>query len=65
MSNSCPNSLDIPSRKLVTYPPGFYLLVQFGRPSANDRLNYGLNESLGTHAVAPKNERQTTTLDQR
>jgi hypothetical protein len=63
--NSCPNSLDTPSHKLVTYPLGFGLLAQFGRLSTDDRLNYGSNESLGAHTVAPKNERQTSTIDRR
>jgi hypothetical protein len=61
-TNFCPNSLDIPSHKPVTYPPGFGLLTQFGHPFMDDRLDYGLNESLGTRAVAPKSERQTMTL---
>jgi hypothetical protein len=56
MANSCPNSLDIPSHKLVTYPPGFGLLTQFGHQSMDDRPNCGSNESLETHAVAPKSE---------
>jgi hypothetical protein len=63
--NSCPNSLDTPSHKLVTYPIGFGLLAQFGRPSMDDRLNNGSNESLGAHAVTPKNERQILTIDRR
>jgi hypothetical protein len=58
MTNSYPNSLDIPSHKLVTYPPGFGLLVQFGCLSADGRLNCGSNESLGTRAIALKSERQ-------
>jgi hypothetical protein len=65
MENSCPNSLDTPSHKLITYPPGFGLLAQFGHPSMDDRSNYGSNESLVTHEVAPKRKRQTVTLDQR
>jgi hypothetical protein len=40
-------------------------LAQFGHPSMDDRTNYGSNESLGTHAVAPKSERQTVTLDRK
>jgi hypothetical protein len=57
MSNSCPNFLDIPSHKLVTYLPGFGLLAQFGHPSTDDRLNCGSNESLGMGVVAPKIKR--------
>jgi hypothetical protein len=64
-ANYCPNSLDIPSHKPVTYPRGFGSLAQFGYPSMDDRSNYGSNESRGTRAVAPKSDRQTTTLDQR
>jgi hypothetical protein len=63
--SSYPNSLGVPLRKLVTYPPGSGLLILFGRPSADDRLNYKSNESPGMHAAAPKSERQTATLDQR
>jgi hypothetical protein len=65
MAISYPNCLGIPSHKLVTYPPGFSLLTQFGLPSVDDRLNCGLNESLGTHVVAPKSEQQIVTLDHR
>jgi hypothetical protein len=54
MTNSCPNSLDIPSHNPLTYPPGFGSLARFGRPSVDDRPNYGSNESRGTHAVVPK-----------
>jgi hypothetical protein len=39
-TNSCPNSLDIPSHKTVTYSLGFGLVAQFDHPFADDRLNY-------------------------
>jgi hypothetical protein len=64
-ANSCPNSLDIPSRNPVTYPQGFGSLAQFGHPTVDGRLNYGSNESQGTREVAPKSEQQTVTLNQR
>jgi hypothetical protein len=64
-ANSCPNSLDNPSHKPVTYPLGFGLLAQFGRPSTDDRPNYGSNQSQEMHAVALKSERQTVTPDRR
>jgi hypothetical protein len=63
--SSYPNSLGVPLRKLITYPPGSGLLVQFGSPFVDDRPNYESNESPGMCAVAPKSERQTVTLGQR
>jgi hypothetical protein len=60
-ANSYPNSLDITLHKLIAYPPGFGLLARFGHLSVDDRPNYGSNESLGMHAVAPKSEQQTMT----
>jgi hypothetical protein len=56
MGNSCPNSQDIPSHKPITCSLGFGLLAQFGRPSVDDRPNYGPNESQEKHAFAPKSE---------
>jgi hypothetical protein len=56
MTNSCPNSQDIPSHKPITYPPGFSLLTLFGHPSVDDRPNYGSNESQEMCTVAPKSE---------
>jgi hypothetical protein len=64
-ANSYPNSLDIPLHKLIAYPPGFGLLTRFGRPSVDDKSNYGSNESPGMRVVAPKSERQTMALDQK
>jgi hypothetical protein len=61
MANSCPSFEDIPSHKPVAYPLGFGLLTPFGRPSVDDRLNCGSNESQEMRAVFPKSERQTAT----
>jgi hypothetical protein len=47
------------------YAQGFGLPAQFGRLSADDRLNCGLNEFRRMRVVAPKSERQTATLDQK
>jgi hypothetical protein len=41
MADSCPNYLDVPSHKPLAYLLEFGLLTQFGRPSVDDRLNYG------------------------
>jgi hypothetical protein len=51
-----PNSLDVPLRKLITYPAGSDLLIQFGYPSVDDRLNCESNETPGTCAVTPKSK---------
>jgi hypothetical protein len=47
------------------YAQGFGLPAQFGRLSADDRLNCRLNEFRRMRVVAPKSERQTATLDQK
>jgi hypothetical protein len=65
MANSFPNYQDVPSHKLLAYFPEFDLLSQFGHPSVDDRLNYGLSESQGKHAVVHRSEQQTMTLDRR
>jgi hypothetical protein len=65
MEDSCPNYQDIPLRKLWAYLLEFDLLPQFSRPSTDDRLNCESSESLGMHAVAPKSEWQTATLNQK
>jgi hypothetical protein len=65
MVDSCPNSLGVPSHKPLAYLQEFGLLAQFGRPSMDDRLNYGSNDFRGTCAIAPKSEQQSVTLDQR
>jgi hypothetical protein len=65
MTNSCANYQDIPSRKIWAYILEFGLLTLFGHPSTSDRPNYESSESQGIHAIAPKSERQTATLDQR
>jgi hypothetical protein len=54
MGNSCPNSQDIPSHKPITCSLGFGLLAQFGRPSVDDRPNYGPNESKRSMQLLPK-----------
>jgi hypothetical protein len=64
-TDSCLNSLGVPSHKPSAYSQNFGLLTQFGRPSVDDRPNCGSNKFWGMHAVAPKSEWQTTTLDQR
>jgi hypothetical protein len=63
MTNTCPNYQDIPSHKLLAYLPEFDLLSQFVHPSMDDRPNYGSIESQGKHAVVPRSEQQTMTLD--
>jgi hypothetical protein len=65
MANSCPNYQDVSSHKPLAYLPEFDLLYQFDHPSASDRPNYGLNEYHGKHAVVPRSEQQTMTLDWR
>jgi hypothetical protein len=65
IANSYPNYQDIPSRKLWAYLLEFDLLAQFGHPFVGDRPNCESSESQGMHAVAPKSERQTATLNQR
>jgi hypothetical protein len=63
--NFDPNFLDVSKHRLSTYLQVFGLLTQFGHLSAGDRPNYGLDEFRGTHAVGPKNERQTMNLSLR
>jgi hypothetical protein len=63
MTDACPNYLDIPSRMLLAYLPIFGSLTQFGHPSVDDRLNCGSSESRGKHAVIPRSEQQTVTLN--
>jgi hypothetical protein len=65
MEDSCPNHLDALSHKPLAYLLEFGLLAQFGHLSAGDRLKCGSSESRGTHAIAPKSDRQTMTLDQK
>jgi hypothetical protein len=65
MADSCHNYLDVPSCMPLAYPPGFGSLALFDRSSVGNRPNCESSKSQGTHAVAPKSERQTTTLDQK
>jgi hypothetical protein len=44
MTDSCPNSLGVPSHKPSAYPQDFGLLTQFGHLFVDDRLNCGSNE---------------------
>jgi hypothetical protein len=65
MTDFYPNFLDVPSHKPLAYPPEFGLLTQFGCLSLDDRPNCESSESQGMREVAPKSERQTTTLNQK
>jgi hypothetical protein len=65
MADFCPNYQDVPSRKPLTNLPESGLLTQFGHLSTCDRPNCGSSESRGTHAITPKSEQQTVTLDQK
>jgi hypothetical protein len=65
MANSCPNYLDASSNMLLAYLPESNSLALFGHLSAGDKLNYGSSEFREKHAVAPKSEQQTATLDQK
>jgi hypothetical protein len=65
MAYFCPNYLGVPSHKPFAYLQGFGSLTQFCHLCVDDRLNCGSNEFQATHAVPPKSERQTTTLDKK
>jgi hypothetical protein len=65
MTDSCPSYQDVPSRKPLAYLQEFALLTQFGYLSVGDWPSCGSSGSWGTHAVAPKSEWQTATLNQR
>jgi hypothetical protein len=64
MADACPNYLDVPLHMPLAHPPRFDLLTQFGYPSVGDRLNYGSSDFQGKHAVVPRSEQQTVTIDQ-
>jgi hypothetical protein len=65
MANSCPNYQDVPSHKPFAYLSEFDLLSQFGHLFVGDRLKCESSDSQEKHAVVPRSEQQTVTVNQR